>query len=145
MSWFGDVREGLRGLPRDDRSLRRYGITMAVVLALLGGASLLIGRHTWRGGALLMVAGAFLVAALLRPQNLAGIRSAWMALALGIGWWVSRLLLLLSFVLLVTPLGLIMRLVGRDPMTRKWDESAESYWVPRDPEPPDTASYEKPY
>jgi hypothetical protein len=145
MSWFGDIREGLQGLPRDDRSLRRFGITMAVVLAALGIASLIIGRHTLRGGALLMVAVAFLLPALLKPQSLMGVRSAWMALALGIGWWVSRLLLLLSFVLLVTPLALIMRLVGRDPMARKWDPEATTYWIERPPTEHRPESYDKPY
>jgi hypothetical protein len=145
MSWISDVREGLQGLPRDGRSLRRYGITMAVVLAALGVASLVIGRHAWRGAALLVAACAFLLPALLRPRSLTGVRAVWMGLALGIGWWVSRLLLLLSFVLLVTPLGLIMRLVGRDPMVRKWDEGSESYWIPRDPEPRPPESYDKPY
>ncbi len=145
MSWTSDIREGLQGLPRDDRSLRRYGITMAVVLALLGGASMLIGRHTWRGGALLVVAVAFLLPALLRPQSLTGVRAAWMALALGIGWWISRLLLLLSFVLLVTPIALIMKLVRRDPMARKWDPEAPTYWMDRPSAEDQAEAYEKPY
>ena len=145
MSWISDVREGLAGLPPDNRSLRGYGITMATVVGGLGIASLFIGKHHWRGAALLAVGIAFLVAAVARPQSLSAVRRAWMALALGIGWWVSRLLLLLSFVLLATPLGVVMRLTGRDPMMRKWDKDAPTYWIPRRSEPPEAASYEKPY
>ncbi len=145
MSWISDVREGVRGLPRDERSLRRYGLTMAVVLCLLGAASVLLGRHYWRGGILLALGLAFLGTASTKPLRLVGIRNAWMALALGIGWWISRLLLVLSFVLLVTPLGLIMRLVGRDPMTRTWDPESPTYWIPRRRAEHDPESYEKPY
>jgi hypothetical protein len=67
-----------------------------------------------------------------------------MALALPVGWSVSHLLLLALFYLVVTPIGLLMKLLGYDPLTRGFDRSASSYWVEHAP-PPDAARYFKQY
>ena len=48
---------------------------------------------------------------------------------LPIGYAVSFILLAAFYFLLLTPLGLVFRLVGRDPLGRKFDRDAESYWV----------------
>jgi len=50
-----------------------------------------------------------------------------------IGWVVSHLLLMTAFYLIITPIGLLMRLFGYDPMKRKLDRDAKSYWISRDP------------
>jgi hypothetical protein len=42
-------------------------------------------------------------------------------------------LVALAFYFLITPIGLIMRLIGRDPMNRAFDRSANTYWIARDP------------
>ena len=65
-----------------------------------------------------------LVPALLRP-----VWVVWMAAAFPIGWTVSHLLLGAIFYLVVTPIGLLIRLFGHDPMTRKFDPEAMTYWV----------------
>ena len=51
--------------------------------------------------------------------------------AFPIGWVVSHVLLAIIYYLVMTPIGLIMRVVGYDPMERKWDSQAESYWAKR--------------
>jgi carbamoyltransferase len=50
-----------------------------------------------------------------------------------IGWVVSHLLLLVAFYLILTPIGLLMRLFGYDPMARKPDRATNSYWISRAP------------
>jgi hypothetical protein len=52
-----------------------------------------------------------------------------------IGWVVSHLVLGIVYYLVITPIGLAMRLIGRDPMQRRFDRSAPTYWIARDPEP----------
>ena len=48
-----------------------------------------------------------------------------------IGFVISHILLALVFYVVLTPIGLAMRLFGYDPMTRKLDPQATTYWVPR--------------
>ena len=52
--------------------------------------------------------------------------------AFPIGLVVSCLILLMVYYLVLTPTGLLMRLFGYDPMQRRFDPGAESYWCPRE-------------
>lgn len=55
----------------------------------------------------------------------------WMIAVFPIGWVVSHILLAVMFYGIVTPIGLIMQLCGRDPMRRRFDPDATTYWVKR--------------
>ena len=50
-----------------------------------------------------------------------------------IGLVVSFILMVLFYFLLITPLGLVFRLMGRDLLNQKFDREAKSYWVEREP------------
>ncbi len=52
-----------------------------------------------------------------------------------IGWTISHILLGLIYYLVATPIGLIMRACGKDPMQRKLEPDAESYWIARETQP----------
>ena len=54
-------------------------------------------------------------------------------LTMPIGWVVSFILMAAFYFLLLAPLGLIFRLIGRDPLCRKFDPTAKSYWLSRQP------------
>jgi hypothetical protein len=55
---------------------------------------------------------------------------------LPIGWVLSFIMLAVFYYLIVTPIGLVFRLTGRDPLNRKFDSNAKSYWKKR--KSPDT-------
>lgn len=57
-----------------------------------------------------------------------------------IGWLVSHAVLAVVYFGVVTPLGLVMRLFGRDPLRRRFEARLPSYWTPREPHRP-PASY----
>ncbi len=54
-------------------------------------------------------------------------------LTLPIGYVVSFILMAVFYFLLLSPLGLIFRLIGRDPLNRKFEPDKESYWLRRQP------------
>lgn len=99
------------------RDLRTYGLTMAAVLGAVSGLLWyreVAGAWPWTGGA----AALFLVLATAWPTPLKPLYAAWMMLARVLGFVNSHLLLGLVFFLMFTPLGLVMRLVRRDPLQR---------------------------
>ena len=124
------IREEIRTLKTGERELRKFGLTVGGVFALLGC------WFWWRGkthfpcflvpGGLLMLLGA------LVPRALKFIYIGWMSLAFILGIAVSTALLTLFFYLIVTPIGLISRLAGRDFLNRKFDRDATTYWIRRD-------------
>jgi hypothetical protein len=76
-----------------------------------------------------------IVPALTVPRILAPVHRIWMTIGDALGWVNSRILLGLVFYGLVTPMGLVMRLRGRDPMRRRFEPRADSYRVLRQPRP----------
>ncbi len=54
-------------------------------------------------------------------------------LTLPIGFVVSFVLLAIFYYIVITPIGLVFRLMRRDPLCRKFDKTADSYWLRRRP------------
>jgi hypothetical protein len=75
-----------------------------------------------------IVAGAVGV---VRPTWFRYVYIGWMVAAFPIGWTVSHLVLGATYYLLFTPIGLAMRLFGRDSMQRRFDPKASTYWISR--------------
>jgi hypothetical protein len=55
-----------------------------------------------------------------------------MAVTLPIGFVISLILMSVFYFGLITPVGLVFRLIGRDVLSRKFDPKASSYWVPHE-------------
>lgn len=114
---------------------RAFGIVFAVVFALIGLAPLWSGEavRAWS----LIIAGAFLVAALARPRLLAPLNRLWFLFGKALHRVVSPLVMGLIFFIAVTPTALIMRLVGKDPLNRRFEPKAQTYWIDRHPPGPE--------
>jgi len=88
----------------------------------------------------LALAGGFGLAAVLRPALLAPLNAAWTHLGMLLSAIVSPIVLAALFYLTVTPIALIARALGKDPLRLGLDREARSYWIMRSPPGPDPAS-----
>ena len=79
-------------------------------------------------GAAVIVTAYYAVPPMRRPLYL-----GWMYGAMPIGWTVTHVMLALIYYLLFTPIGLIMRALGRDSMERRIDRQAKTYWIEHRP------------
>ena len=107
--------------------LRKFGLTMATALAVLG-AFFLWRDRSWAVW-LIWPAGAFLVVGLVAPNILGPVERLWMAIAEVLGAVVTKIILTLTFFLVITPVGLAVRLFSGDRFGKRFDPHAESYWV----------------
>lgn len=64
--------------------------------------------------------------------------------AFPVGFVVSHVLLALVYYCVVTPIGLLVRMLGHDPMQKRLEPEADSYWMARDPHP-DAKQYFRQY
>lgn len=108
------------------KELRRFGLTIAIPLSLLAGLG------AWRGHSLvpgLLASAAVALGALgfLAPRLLGPVHTGWMRFAEALGWVNTRILLSLVYYGVMTPIGLLMGLLGRDPLDRQLNDRA-SYW-----------------
>ena len=135
------ITEDIRAIKSGTRELRQFGITIAAALCIVGGW--LWWKESQWYSYLFPAAAAVLVMALLVPRLLRPFQRCWMVLGLCMGLVVSSALMIVLFYLVVTPLGLLMRLRGRDPLKRSFDRDAESYWIPRERGTADKKNYER--
>ncbi|MBI1870475.1 MAG: hypothetical protein HYS07_04695 [Chlamydiae bacterium] len=141
MSWIKEVIEEIKNLDTSKKSLKKFGITMGAVLFLFSGW--LIFRKSFSflrsiifgSGIFLVISGAFY------PGILRGVYRVWMGIAFLLGSIVSRLILLLLFYFVITPLGLIARVMGKNFLDLEFDKKKNSYWINKDK----TVNYEKMY
>ena len=119
------------------RSLLWFG----VLLALFGG---LVGAVLWwrfdlhQAARIVWIVAVglavvyYAVPPLRRPLYL-----GWIYAFFPLGWVLSHALLGAIYYLVLTPIGLVMRLFGRDSLRRRRDPDAETYWIeygpPKDP------------
>jgi hypothetical protein len=75
------------------------------------------------------------IVGLLSP---AFMRRVWIAMMVGlspIGWVLSHVILAVIYYGVLTPVGLVMRAAGKDPLARRLDREAKTYWIDRGEEP----------
>lgn len=119
-------------------SNRAFGIVFAVVFAIIGAFPLISGTapRWWA----LIVGALFLLAGLAFPGILAPLNRLWLRFGLLLHRIVNPLVMGLLFFLVVTPIGLIMRLIGKRPLLLETDPNAETYWIRRTPPGPSPES-----
>lgn len=114
------------------RELRQFAAMFLVFFGIIGGVvwkktgSFDISIWIWSAAAIVSIGGFFLTG-LLRYVYLGMIY-----LAFPIGWVVSHVVLGLVLWGLLTPIGLVMKLIGHDPMKRKIEKDRASYWEPHE-------------
>ena len=121
---------------RSSSKLRKFGTTMAVPLALLSGLAWWRESPAWVY--LLGLAALFSLLALAVPRALWPVEWVWMKFARWLSVAMTYMILTLTFYLVITPMGLLMRLFGKDPMERKFEPEKKSYWIPVQPDGPHT-------
>ena len=124
------ILNDFKELKTGTRELRNFGLLVGGVFSVLGLLFLARGKAVFpwllTPGLLLIILGA------IAPRTLKYIYLGWMGLALVLGFVVSHVILTVFFFLVITPIGLIARLAGKDFLRLKLDRHAKSYWIPRE-------------
>ena len=114
--------------PVDCNSLRRFAWLIATVA--VGFGALLpwfrgrpVPEWPWVAGSVMFLWG------WLHPRSLRGPFSLWMLVAKGLAWVNNRIILAIVFFGLLWPLGAALRILGRDPLARRFKEQTPSYRV----------------
>ncbi len=127
----------------DKKGLREFGLMTGGFIALLFGLLLpLLWGHDlplipW------IIAGSLVILSLFIPQSLAPIYQGWMKVAQVLAWVNNRLILGIIFFIIVTPMALIMKIIKRDPLKRKFEFRLGTYRISSQIK--NKLSMEKPY
>lgn len=113
------------------KDLRQFGIVLGLILGVFGGIHLLKGHvsaYPWFFGA----GSISLVLGIFTPRFLGFPFIIFTKVAHAIGWFNTRVILIVVYFGILTPISLIMRLFGKDPLNRNVNENSKSYWIKKD-------------
>ena len=118
------------------------GILLAIVLVRLGLGWWREGAVTWGWVETVLGGTGFLLLliGLLAPSVLAPLNKAWTKLGLLLFKVVNPIVLGIIFAVTVLPIGLALRAFGKDPLRLRFDPTAKSYWIEREPPGPEPGS-----
>jgi hypothetical protein len=121
-------------LTREDEiktsSNRSFGFVFAAFCFIVGALSWWSGHTLWPYW--FVAAASFFLVALVLPRILSPFNRLWTKFGLLLGAVVAPIMLAVIFYAFVTPIGLLMRATGKDPLRLKLDPDADSYWIARD-------------
>jgi len=110
--------------------LRKFGFIMGTMFALIfGGLFPWIfdkTAETWPIWPFIVMA-IFWALALIIPESLRKVNEVWLKIGNVLGWINSRIILGIMFYLLIFPIGLILKVFGKDAMNRKLDSNSDTY------------------
>ena len=112
--------------------------TLTSFALIVSGALLAIAAYQrWRGAepwvviVLVSVAAVLSLLSAFAPSLLRPVYRGWMAFGEALGWLNTRIILTVVFFLVVTPIGVVMRMFGRSPMNPA--RGGQSYWTDVEP------------
>jgi hypothetical protein len=136
-----DIRFEIREMVTDKATVRKFGIIFSVLLLAISGWLWYKDNSlwTWFGGTgvlmlLIAAAATFIIVPVYKAMTVFSII---------IGYFVSRLILTLMFVIFFVPIGLFMKLFGKDILDKKLDKQAASYWLKKETTPFTKEKYER--
>ena len=120
---------------------RSFGIVFTLVFLAMGVWVVSGGQS--KGWLFFVSAALFLVVTIARPSILGPLNRAWAKLGLLLGQVFNPILLGVVFFLVVTPMAVIRKLLGKDSLHLKSKSNLESYWIDRSPAGPKFGSMTK--
>lgn len=121
---------------------RNFGLVFAGVCVVMGLWPLVFRHappHWWALGA----GAGFLGLALAAPGLLAPLNRLWYRFGLLLHKIMQPLIMGLLYVVAIVPVGLALKLAGKDLLRLKREPEADSYWIPREPPAPKPGSMRK--
>ena len=116
------------------KDLRNFGLLVGAIFIVIG-----LWPVVFRGESLRLWAvglgGVLAISGAVAPAILAPVHKGWMRVGYVLGWINTRILLGIVFYGLVTPIGVMFRLMGKDTMRQAFSESRATYRVVRQPRP----------
>jgi hypothetical protein len=141
MTSYIAIIEEIKNIKGDKSDWKKFGITMGIILAIIGFFLLWKKNNYFEYSFFLAVA--FLILGLILPSVLKPVYKAWMALSVVMGFIMTRVIMVIIFYLIITPIGLSASMTGKNFLDMKIDKSAKSYWIVREKAQKVKSDYER--
>ncbi len=133
--------EEFKNIKSAKTDLRKFGLTIGITLIVI--AIFIFIFKLYINAPLLIIGVLLIPIAYIFPVLLLPFQKFWMALAIILGWFSTRLILSIVFYLLLTPIRIISKVFGKNFLELKIDKRKKSYWRYRDQKEIDPLDYER--
>jgi len=124
------IKQEIKNIKTDSKTIRNFGLILSGILTLFSAISFWKGGHGYQF--LFPVALVIFFSAIFFTRALKIIYLPWMVVATLIGWVITNLILTIFYFLVITPIAVMAKLLGKDLLKQKIDPQATSYWVHRE-------------
>jgi glucan phosphoethanolaminetransferase (alkaline phosphatase superfamily) len=125
------IREEIKNIKSNKSEWKKFGMMMGIILTMIGFYLIWKKNNNYYYYPL-SFAAAFFAAGLFLPVLLKPVYKAWMILSVVMGFIMTKVIMVVIFYLILTPLGLIASMTGKKFLDMKIDKSAKSYWITRE-------------
>ena len=133
--------EEIKNIKTGEKDIRIFGITMGIILLIIAAFLFLKEKDSFQ--LFIYIAGSFISLGFLSPIILKPIYLVWMIFAVILGWFMTRVIISLLYYIIITPIGLFLRIIGKDLLDLKEKKNKKSYWNIRNSEDEQNQNYEK--
>ena len=131
----------IKNIESKKSDLKSFGVTISIILLTISG--LLFWKENDSFQVFFLIGGALFISGMFIPTLLKPAYWIWMIFAVILGWVMTRIILILLFYIILTPIGLISRLFGKSFLELRFDKSKKSHWNLRDNKQLKKEDYEK--
>ncbi|MFC1492597.1 SxtJ family membrane protein [candidate division KSB1 bacterium] len=137
---MNSIIEDIKKIQSSSKDIRKFSLLVGIVSA--GLAAVLFWKDSSAYIYFLIFTGILLTFGLITPVLVKPIHKVWMSIAVVLGWFMTRVILSILFYLVVTPIGLIVRLSKKDFMSLTFKTGQDSYWIPKEKDADDKTTFE---
>ena len=144
MQMFREIKSDLNAMDQNRSEMRMFGLLLGAIFLALAGTIYFLGERN--SGEiplkLAVLTGLGLLSILLAiavPKALKPVNTVFLIVSMIIGWIMTRIVLITLFFGMFLPIGLILRIAGKDSLRLKLNRDIESYWILRSDESFDPA------
>ncbi len=133
--------EEIKNIKSTKKDLKKFGYSVGGVLFIIG----IVLRFLTVGSSVIFISIGLLLAVLglSLPEVLLPLQKVWMAFSVVLGFIMTRVILSVLFYIVITPIGFLARIFGKDFLDEKIDKTKTSYWNYRDQKDYDKESTEQ--
>jgi hypothetical protein len=135
------LKEELKHIDNSAEAVKKTGISVGVVLILISLLLWYLGKTSFLYFSI--IGGLFVILAFVAIPMLRPFHKLWMMLALAMGFVMSRVILTILYYLILTPIGLLAKIVGKKFMPLGFDKNAATYWEKRENTAKQQIDYER--
>ncbi len=135
------ILEEIKNIKGTKKDLRKFGLTVGIVLLVIAGFLFWKQKESYFYFGII---GAFLsLTGIVSPVILKPLNKIWMTLAILMGWVMTRVILIILFYIVLTPLAFAARIFGKNFLDLQIDKSKTSYWERREKIRAQPSDYER--